>query len=255
VEDDSASHSRPSNRRPIQNRIQLTQISQGTGQDLEAGLAGKVEHPNQVVLIGNVFRTADLVARDIEREELPETGRLDLQHSFGVVGIIERQDVEAKAAADLLSGPNDLVGEVIPTESFQTMAFHVEDELFAEQRLAASRSAESIFLALRDSQGLPVADGATVFWGGSSMIRSRSGAASLSADWLRFMGVPQRLKFETSFPTRICSFDMPVQRFGAHLSNSSRNARGTENGKTGVRREKAWFADQKTSSPLEGEKR
>jgi hypothetical protein len=30
--------------------------------------------------------------------------------------------------ADLLSGPHDLAGEVIPTESFQTMAFHVEDD-------------------------------------------------------------------------------------------------------------------------------
>jgi hypothetical protein len=68
----------------------------------------------------------------MEREELPETGRLDLQHSFGVVGVIERQDVEARAVADLLSGPHDLVGEVIPTESFQTMAFHIEDEMFAE---------------------------------------------------------------------------------------------------------------------------
>jgi hypothetical protein len=67
-----------------------------------------------------------------------------------------------------------------------------------------------IFLALRDSQGLPVDNGVTVFGGGSSMIRSRSGAASLSAGWSRYMGVPQKLKFETSFPTRMGSLDLPV---------------------------------------------
>ena len=51
---------------------------------------------------------------DVEREELPQPGRLDLHHPLGVVGLVERQHVEPQAVADVLRGPHDPPGEVVP---------------------------------------------------------------------------------------------------------------------------------------------
>jgi hypothetical protein len=42
-----------------------------------------------MVLLRNVLGAADLVARDVEREELAEVGRLYFQHSLGIVSFVK----------------------------------------------------------------------------------------------------------------------------------------------------------------------
>jgi len=70
-------------------------------QDGKARLTTEVENTKQVVLLGDIFRAGHFVTRDLEREEFPQAGRLDLGHSVGIVGIVKRQDVETQAVADV----------------------------------------------------------------------------------------------------------------------------------------------------------
>jgi hypothetical protein len=67
-----------SNHRPIQNGIKLAQFSQRPVQDIEPRLSSKIEDAEQVILMGNVFGAADLVARYVERKELAQSRRFDL---------------------------------------------------------------------------------------------------------------------------------------------------------------------------------
>ena len=101
-------------------------------QDIEARLPTKVEHPEQLVLLRNVFRAADLVVRHVKGEELSQPGRLHFDHSFRIVGIVKRDDVKPKAIADVLRSPNNPLSEIITTSSLQTIPLQVEDELLAE---------------------------------------------------------------------------------------------------------------------------
>ena len=89
------------NHRPVQPRIKLAQFPQRTVPNVKARFTSEVENTKQVVLLGNIFRAAHFVTRDVEREEFPQAGRLDLQHSFGIVGIVKRQDVETQTIADV----------------------------------------------------------------------------------------------------------------------------------------------------------
>jgi hypothetical protein len=62
----------------------------------------QVEDPKKMKLLKNAFQATDFVTRHLEWKELAEAGRLDLQHSLGIVGVVERHDVETQAVADLL---------------------------------------------------------------------------------------------------------------------------------------------------------
>lgn len=66
-------------------------------QDIESWLPPEVEDPEQLILLRNILGASNLVASDVEGEELAQAGALDLQHSFHVVGVVKRDDVEAQA--------------------------------------------------------------------------------------------------------------------------------------------------------------
>jgi hypothetical protein len=86
-----------SNHRPIQHRIKLAQFPQRSVQDVEPRLPPEVEDPEQVLFLRDVFRASDFIARDVERKELAQAGRLDLQFSLGIIGVVKRDNVEAQA--------------------------------------------------------------------------------------------------------------------------------------------------------------
>ncbi len=91
-----------------------------------------VEDPEQVVLVRDVVRAADLVRSHVGREELAMPGRLDFQHPLRVVSIVEGQDVKAEPVADRLSDPLDLQCEVIPTHFLETVPFQMVNEFLSQ---------------------------------------------------------------------------------------------------------------------------
>ena len=76
----------------------------------------EVEDSEELELIGDVVRTADFIAGQIERKELAETGRFHLEQSFGTVRVVEGDHVKAQAVSQGLAGPHDLLSEIIPPE-------------------------------------------------------------------------------------------------------------------------------------------
>src|SRR5436190_11012558 len=82
--------------RSIQHRLKLTQVTQGSMQDIESWSPSEVEDPKQLVLLRNVFRAANLIRRNVERKELSKAGRLHFQHSFGIVSFVKGDDVETQ---------------------------------------------------------------------------------------------------------------------------------------------------------------
>lgn len=119
------------NRRPIQHGVKLAQLPKRPVQDVEPRFSAKVKNPEQMELVRDIIGAADFVAGDVEREELPQGGGLDLEHSLGVVGLIKRQDVESEAIANILRGPDDPLGQIVATGSVQPVAFQIEYELLA----------------------------------------------------------------------------------------------------------------------------
>jgi hypothetical protein len=71
--------------------------------------------------LAHVFRGTNLVGRYIEREELAQARRLDLDPSFRVLGFIEGQYVVAEAIADRLSDPLDPPGQIIAAGAVQPL--------------------------------------------------------------------------------------------------------------------------------------
>jgi hypothetical protein len=60
-----------------------------TLQDVDLRLVAHIEQPEQVVLIWDVVGAPDLVRRHVEREELAQPGRLDLQHPLRLIHLVE----------------------------------------------------------------------------------------------------------------------------------------------------------------------
>ena len=100
-------------------QAKLALLPQRSVQNIEPRLPPEVEDPEQVILLRGVFRAADLVARDVEGEELAQAGRLYFDHSFGIVGVVKRNDVEAQAVANVLRSPDDPFGEVVTPAAFR----------------------------------------------------------------------------------------------------------------------------------------
>ncbi len=109
-------------------------------QNVDLRLPPHVEDPEQVVLVRDVIRAADLVRRHVEREELAKHGRLDFQHSLGVIGIVERQDVEPQPVTDGLGDPLDFQRQVIPSRFLEPVALQVEDKLLSQFSKSAVNS-------------------------------------------------------------------------------------------------------------------